>query len=533
MFRSAIMSATLFALVALSMPPSARAAETTLSAALTLSSEELVAGGPNEATLTLTNTGTANTPAVIYIEMPKGFSATNLSSACSSNMQHEATPELLLVSVMSASLPPGGACKFPFTIMAPAAASLPSIDQLTFSITALKNPDKPTSLTAVSAPKIRSIFDPTKAPAYSAKLEFDEGRTHLVSGSVVQAHLSLVNTGNGVAPVKLTITMPQRYTSSVPSTDCGSLIQGAHANELTLTGNLSALPASTCRGSFYVNVPPSGTSDHPIDQLEFSVRSDPHSGIATLTSVTVPKVAGILDPTRPNEVKVHAQHYINHLIDLRVEHDTIENFRYEVIVDSPLTTDGIYYFISQNFSKASSYYSGIQPHSDGTASFPFSYFGEHGIPKTANCRDGADGKGGVTCSLTEIPYKPGEKFSIEIRRTSHDSVTQTYAATLVANGKSYSMGAWEIPISVGTLETRGVGVIEKYVYSATSSCADLPLVHVIYQNFSVNGRAASPHPYLFRHPLSGDFDGLYTCMFAPRSTSAALKELPHGYQISN
>lgn len=524
--------ASIFALAVLFSSAAGAAQKASLSASLELQSDTFVAPGDNPATLTITNTGaSAASRTAVFLQLPKGVSVKQALSDCGSRTIVPTTigpPVAFFVPELSSA----GRCTFALTIHAPSAAALPPLAQLAFSL--VSGSPETANITTTHLPKISGIVDPSQLPSYSVKLTLEGGRTNLLMGSRVKSSVALTNTGKGPAPVGLVITLPEGFTATRLAARCANqLKQGERANEIVLTGNVGERPNNTCEASFDLNVPSAGATSRLKGSLGFSIQSAKTAGLARFATIDAARIQNVLNPAKPGDAMVSVpQQFITHEIDFKLAKDGVDSFGYDVAVGTPLATDNVYYYIQQYFSDESLYYSGIQPHSDGTASFPFSYFGKGATPQHPNCRSGADGGDGVSCALNGVPYKPGETYSVAISRTAHDATTQTYAAKLKTSTKTYELGSWKIPGSAGVLHAQGIAVIEKY--HAVSSCADIPTVTMTYKNFFINGHHEIAYPTRPNLPTAQDtYEYVNTCTFAPSTTRAKTKQVPHGYQVFN
>ena len=128
------------------VPPSSAS----YSASLSLASNSPSVSSIDAATLTLTNAGTVDAPAGLFVNMPPGLSASGFNSVCGGNIVASSSTQL---SLTGAVVPAGGSCKFTFTINTPAPAYLPASNQRAFAI-ATNGAAGVASLTSATAPTI-------------------------------------------------------------------------------------------------------------------------------------------------------------------------------------------------------------------------------------------------------------------------------------------------------------------------------------------------------------------------------------------
>ncbi|WP_052663687.1 DUF3472 domain-containing protein [Psychromicrobium lacuslunae] len=188
-----------------------------------------------------------------------------------------------------------------------------------------------------------------------------------------------------------------------------------------------------------------------------------------------------------------------------------QDFSYTVKVNTALATDNIYY-AQYNYAEADDggYYSGIQPHPDGTVNVRFSFFGAGATPIGSNCDSGADGDSGVTCALDGLAYRVGTKYTITSHRQSDaNGVTYTGTITNLSTGVKTTIGAWRLPANYGGFSDQMTAFIERFW--GISSCADIPAVSVDYSNITVGGTAVSISPVNKVAGFVPGSNGIYRC----------------------
>lgn len=98
--------------------------------------------------------------------------------------------------------------------------------------------------------------------------------------------------------------------------------------------------------------------------------------------------------TPPGDIKTTSlQQFVNYSIGPHSAIDDVEDFKYSVKVSTNKYVENAFYHLAQWFESSSAYYSGIQPHSDGTVGFRFSSFvpGSVAYESSPDCSRGADG----------------------------------------------------------------------------------------------------------------------------------------------
>ena len=274
---------------------------------------------------------------------------------------------------------------------------------------------------------------------------------------------------------------------------------------------------------------------------------------STLFAATFPLLASDLAPD-DIIIRNHPQHFITYDGSADKVGSSLQSFEYTVQVNTTLDIDNVYYLIAQDFKdpkegydpktgifhysygNSGSFYSGIQPHSDGTVGFRFSSFTAGSKPKNDLCHNGADLGAGVTCALDNVAYTPGGKYTIKIEKTAADSSSATYKGSVTdrTTGIVYTIGEWSVPLpQTGELDTSFIGTIEKYGISNGTSCSIIPLVNVEYSDLLYNGKPAETKVSLKKYPPTLDGSSNHTCTGIPRSTSATATPTASGYVIKN
>ena len=233
--------------------------------------------------------------------------------------------------------------------------------------------------------------------------------------------------------------------------------------------------------------------------------------------------------------------------------DKTNSFQYTVQVGTDADIDNIYYHLDQYFLEKDSsyssdtnvyvsatrggiYYTGIQPHANGTVGFRFSSFVAGTTPKSPNCRGGADGGSGVTCALDGLPYTPNGKYTITVKRQDSDDSRVTYEGLVKdeTTGTTTQIGAWSLPEGYdGRILSPFNGTVELYSVGFGKTCADIPLSNVTYSNILYNGKPAKPEIEVHHRQPPFQLDTVDTCAGVPHSTSGKVTYSDGQYTISN
>lgn len=245
-------------------------------------------------------------------------------------------------------------------------------------------------------------------------------------------------------------------------------------------------------------------------------------GASIVAVGSVCALVGVASAAAPGASSIPAgnpQHFISYDVTPRTPVETIDSFHYTVAVDTPLASDYVYYAQYQLFEKGGAgYYSGIQPHPDGTAGVRFSLFGAGGVALSPECRSGADGGNGVTCAI-DVPYSRGTAYSFDITKAGSSSTATTWSGTITndSTGVVTKMGSWSTPAAFGGLKSTTIGFIEKF--SGIKTCADIPDVSVKYSKVSFGNDNPSSGAKIW--PSSNGGSGIYTCLGVTPAKSAS------------
>lgn len=274
-----------------------------------------------------------------------------------------------------------------------------------------------------------------------------------------------------------------------------------------------------------------------------------------LCSLAFPLLA---DGPAPEDIPVkYPQQFISSYTYQQPTLKLVDSFQYTVQVRTDIATDNIYYHLDQkiqpfneyqppgSFNPAGPvttnsqgmYYTGIQPHANGTVAFRFSSFIPGSVPKAKNCHGGADGSSnGVTCGVDRLPYTPGGKYTIKVEMTSSDNQHYVYTGWVTdeTTHVTTKIGAWSLEgEKPARIYSDVYGTAELYNIQLGATCADIPLVDVEYSNISYNGIRLIARSELWDYPPSSDPKSVHTCTGVNRSTSAKLTRDLTSYTIKN
>jgi hypothetical protein len=210
---------------------------------------------------------------------------------------------------------------------------------------------------------------------------------------------------------------------------------------------------------------------------------------------------------RPSSIEVSVpQHFVNFSYDVPKR---LSSFAYTIRVTTRLAVDSVFYGQYAYGPGGTGYYSGLQPHPDGTAGVRFSFFGRGATPLGRACTSGADSGSGVTCAPKNISYAPGRAYTFTTSRaTDGAGVVYTGKVEDDATGLVSTIGAWRLRSTYPGFEGTVNAFIEKY--DGIETCADIPAVKVAYAGVEVNGRLiAFSRDSTHASPVA--HRGIYTC----------------------
>lgn len=165
----------------------------------------------------------------------------------------------------------------------------------------------------------------------------------------------------------------------------------------------------------------------------------------------------------------------------------------EVVPDN---VNASYYWANELSSEHGGHaiYTGIQPRTQGSNLVIFSAFGTGTAPLSANCRGGADGGAGTSCSIA-YAWKPGRAYRLQITHTQADrsdgrSTVEGFI-TDVATGITTPTGSIAVPADWGGL-SRSAYLFDEYFPFNGASKDPLQRPCVPYARYTTS----LPHFYL-------------------------------------
>lgn len=149
-----------------------------------------------------------------------------------------------------------------------------------------------------------------------------------------------------------------------------------------------------------------------------------------------------------------------------------DEMSFPIKIDEAPTRRAFYYAMQFKFvGGGNGSYTGIQPREPGKALVTFSAFGNGAVPVADNCRGGADGGKGVSCSKM-IDFQFKYKYMITVKRDSKDA--KTWRATIrnvTSKGEPIEIGAWKPRPSSKGIQGHHGGFVE--FFARLSSCDDM------------------------------------------------------------
>lgn len=139
----------------------------------------------------------------------------------------------------------------------------------------------------------------------------------------------------------------------------------------------------------------------------------------------------------------------------------------------PTQVNASYYWANQLSSQHGGHaiYTGIQPRTRSTNVVIFSAFGTGTAPLSANCRGGADGGSGTSCSIA-YPWKTGHAYRLQVTVTqanrSDGRSTVDGFITDVATGATTPTGSIAVPADWGGLSSSAYLFDEYFPFNAAS-----------------------------------------------------------------
>lgn len=151
--------------------------------------------------------------------------------------------------------------------------------------------------------------------------------------------------------------------------------------------------------------------------------------------------------------------------------DGFDSMTFTVRISEAPQTCAFYYTQQFKLVHGNGGYIGLQPRENGQGLAVFSLLGKDTMPASPNCRKGADGNPGVSCS-TRIKLDYMQDYSLTVARDKADYSLWKGTIKNVATGKKTVIGAWRPTSSAKGIKANGSGFVE-YVPHVTD-CADIP-----------------------------------------------------------
>ncbi|MEU8489210.1 DUF3472 domain-containing protein [Streptomyces sp. NPDC048641] len=173
--------------------------------------------------------------------------------------------------------------------------------------------------------------------------------------------------------------------------------------------------------------------------------------------------------------------------------DGLDKVAFVLKVNTTPSSSGYYWAQQYYFQSGKVGYIGLQPASGGRAIF--SVFGSGASTTHPNCRAGADGGDGVSCSVS-YPWVAGRNYQLEVINNGSDNWTGYVVDATTAVWTT--IGNWTIPSGSGKLKPGGVGFVE--YYSSVADCNSIPYAQVVWAKPFVSpepgtGTNTSAHTY--------------------------------------
>lgn len=168
--------------------------------------------------------------------------------------------------------------------------------------------------------------------------------------------------------------------------------------------------------------------------------------------------------------------------------DGYQSMTFTIRIDeAPNRSRSFYYAMQFKFIDGNGGYIGLQPRGGDTGMAVFSAFGKGAVPVSDNCRGGADGGKGVSCSKKfKIDYKTD--YYLEIERDHKDQTLWRGYIKNVKTSEKIEIGAWKPRSGAKGLTASNVGFVEYF-----------PLIHDCTDISNTTG--------FFGHPSAKTMDG--------------------------
>lgn len=149
-----------------------------------------------------------------------------------------------------------------------------------------------------------------------------------------------------------------------------------------------------------------------------------------------------------------------------------DEISFPIKIDEAPERRTFYYAMQYRFVGGDGAYTGLQARDPGKALAIFSVWGKGTKPVASNCKGGADGEKGMSCSKM-IDFDFGSKYEITVKRDKKDpQIWRGTIRNVTKKGPSSEIGAWKLPNSYKGIEVRSGGFVE--YFPQISSCNDIP-----------------------------------------------------------
>ncbi|MEU8569778.1 DUF3472 domain-containing protein [Streptomyces pathocidini] len=154
--------------------------------------------------------------------------------------------------------------------------------------------------------------------------------------------------------------------------------------------------------------------------------------------------------------------------------DGLKKLAFPLKVISQPNAPGYYWAQQYYFKSGQVGYIGLQPRTDSGIAI-FSVFGSGTSTSHPNCRTGADGGSGTSCSVT-YPYVKGRWYQLEIIQTGTNNWTGYVVDT--STNVWTTIGSWNVSSSAGLLRPSGVGFVE--YFKSVADCGSIPYGQAVF-----------------------------------------------------
>ncbi|MEU4272589.1 DUF3472 domain-containing protein [Streptomyces sp. NPDC026092] len=208
-----------------------------------------------------------------------------------------------------------------------------------------------------------------------------------------------------------------------------------------------------------------------------SPHRSPRRRLGVLTGIVAGALASLLYSTGPAAAAVTPGGMISNSYTVTgAPSEGLEKLAFPLKVISQPNDAGYYWAQQYYFKSGQVGYVGLQPRVNSGMAV-FSVFGSGTSTTHPNCRTGADGGSGTSCSVT-YPYVKGRWYQLEIIRTGTNNWTGYVVDT--ASGVWTTIGSWNVSASAGYLKPSGVGFVE--YYKSVADCASIPYGQAVWGN---------------------------------------------------